>query len=65
MDLKIKVEEREASLFTFILTPILAFLFAFLVGGILMKWAGVSPIDGYSAFLGGAFGSPRKLADTL
>ncbi len=65
MGLKIKIEEKEASLFTFILTPILAFLFAFLVGGILMKWAGVSPIDGYSAFLGGAFGSPRKLADTL
>ena len=61
----IRVERREPSIILYVATPILAFLLAFLVGAFLMNWAGVSPVKGYKAFLGGAFGSFKTFADTL
>jgi len=62
---RIKLEEKKVGLAEYFIAPILAFALAFIVGGALMAWAGVDPVAGYAAFISGAFGSPRKIADTL
>ncbi len=47
------------------LTPILAALAAFLVGGLMLLALGANPIQAYAALLDGAFGSPNSIADTI
>jgi ABC-type uncharacterized transport system permease subunit len=61
----IKFEERELRKYMYVLSPTIAIGLAFLLGAGLMLWAGVSPLDGYSAFLIGALGSPQGFIDTL
>ncbi len=65
MGLMIKFEERELSSYMYALAPALAIILAFLVGALMMLWAGVDPVSGYSAFIIGALGSPQGLTDTL
>ncbi len=58
-------ERREVPPHLYIIVPIMAFLSAFLLGGLLMEWAGAEPLSGYKAFLKGALGSLPTLGDTL
>ncbi|RLG46963.1 MAG: ABC transporter permease [Thermoproteota archaeon] len=61
----LRLERREVPTYAFVLVPVSAFAASFLVGGLLMAWAGVDPLVGYSAFVKGAFGSLPTFADTL
>ncbi len=65
MAILIRLIEREVSPYMFVLIPIAAFLAAFGVGAIMMMWAGVDPLAGYSAFIRGSLGSPLAVIDTL
>ena len=47
------------------LTPFLAALAAFVVGGIILFMLGASPVKAYVALLQGAFGSINSIVDTL
>lgn len=48
-----------------VITPLLAILLAFLVGGIIIVSIGKSPIEAYSFLFRGAFGSKSALATTF
>lgn len=61
----LKFEERELKKYMYVLAPTIAILLAFIVGAGLMVWAGVDPVNGYSAFFIGALGSPQGFVDTL
>lgn len=65
MGYELKLIEREVHPLMYLIVPLAAFSLAFLIGGLLMLWAGVNPVVGYSAFVSGAIGSPVKIADTL
>ena len=45
--------------------PLVAVFLAFVVGGVILAFQGVNPIDAYTAMIVGAFGSKNGLADTL
>ena len=47
------------------LVPVVAVLFAFLVGAIILWLQGVSPVEAYRQMIVGAFGTKNGLADTL
>lgn len=47
------------------LTPFLAALAAFVVGGIMLFAMGVSPVEAYAALIQGAFGSVNSIIDTI
>ena len=46
------------------LFPVLAFVAALLVGGVMLLILGANPIAGFGALIDGAFGSLRALSDT-
>lgn len=48
-----------------ILTPLLAILFALVIGAVLILFTGKNPLLAYAALLRGAFGTPIALAQTL
>ncbi len=47
------------------LMPVVAVLLAFVVGGVILWFQGVSPLEAYREMVVGAFGSKNGLADTL
>lgn len=47
------------------LMPLVAVLLAFVVGGVILWFQGVNPLEAYRAMIVGAFGSKNGLADTL
>ncbi len=47
------------------LLPLVAVLLAFIVGGVILWFQGVNPLEAYRAMVVGAFGSKNGLADTL
>jgi len=61
----LKVEERRLPKYMFMVIPVVTFGLAFLIGAILMYWAGVNPLSGYSAFLEGSLGSPTAIINSL
>ena len=65
MAILIKLVEREVPPYMFVAIPVIAFLLAFAIGAILMTWAGVNPLLGYSAFLRGSLGTPAAVIDSL
>jgi len=65
MAILIRLIERELHPLYYVLIPVIAFLAAFGVGAVMMVWAGVDPLRGYSAFIRGSLGSPSAVIDTL
>lgn len=59
------VEERGPWLLMNRLAPLLAVLFAFLVGAVMIALSGKNPIEGYLALLRGAFGGKEQLSETF
>lgn len=47
------------------LTPILAIILAFFIGGIIIYFMGISPIDAYKSLIRGSMGSKSAIAETL
>ena len=48
-----------------LIPPLLAVLFAFIIGGILLAVAGNNPLEAYESLLKGAFGSKHRVAETF
>ena len=48
-----------------ILIPILSILIAFIAGGIIILCLGKNPVEAYGYLFSGAFGSGRKMGQTL
>lgn len=65
MGITLVFKERESSLIHILLIPLLAVGAAFLVGSLLMIWAGVDPLIGYASFLSGSLGGYTQITDTL
>lgn len=61
----IRLEPRPVNIYTLILMTVLAFILAFIAGGLLMWWTGYDPIKGYSALIQGSLLSPTGLCETL
>ncbi len=60
-----KINRLIGSILSPIVTPLLALVIALLIGGILIWFAGESPLRAYLAMLNGAFGSIESLMRTL
>ncbi len=64
--MRILFERRlEPSRLIALLVPVISFLLALVVGGILLLAAGANPIDTYRAMFDGAFGTPYARSETL
>jgi len=50
---------------TKVIVPVISILFAFFVGGIIILCLGKNPLQAYGYLFSGAFGSSRKVAQTL
>jgi simple sugar transport system permease protein len=61
----IRIKPKPIQPLVFVLAPLASFTLAFLVGGVLMVWAGVDPISGYSAFLQGSLTTFPGFMQTL
>lgn len=64
--MRILFERRlEPSRLIALLVPVISFLLALVVGGILLLAAGANPLDTYRAMFDGAFGTPYARSETL
>ncbi|WP_440059230.1 ABC transporter permease [Thermogladius sp. 4427co] len=61
----VRIRPRPVRPAILVIAPVISFLLAFLVGGVLMVWAGVDPIKGYSAFLQGSLTTFPGFMQTL
>jgi len=50
---------------TKVIVPVISILFAFVIGGIIILCLGKNPLQAYGYLFSGAFGSSRKVAQTL
>ncbi|AFK51194.1 inner-membrane translocator [Thermogladius calderae 1633] len=61
----IRIRPKPAKPLAIVLAPVASFALAFFVGGLLMVWAGVDPISGYTAFVSGSLTTFPGFMQTL
>lgn len=60
-----KMRANSKKIFTNLGFSVLAILLAFFIGGVLIALVGESPLKAYGTMFGGAFGTPKAIANTI